>query len=173
MDAQRITGIGSVRRGVPAVVVSALVAAALAGGGPAAAAARPGYVRAPRAGPTAGVISTVAGGVGGPAKATNVAIYSCGVSFGAGHLFSAGLSTVRKVTPGTDRLTTPAGGGGGPLGDGGPAVRASLDACSSAVDHSGNLVIADNLHDRIRVVAARTGTFYGQAMTAGDIYTVA
>ena len=25
----------------------------------------------------------------------------------------------------------------------------------------------------VRVVAAQTGTFYGQAMTAGDIYTVA
>ena len=28
-------------------------------------------------------------------------------------------------------------------------------------------------NNRVRVVAASTGTFYGQAMTAGDIYTVA
>jgi hypothetical protein len=34
-------------------------------------------------------------------------------------------------------------------------------------------VIADNNHQRIRVVAERAGTFYGQAMTVGDIYTVA
>ena len=37
----------------------------------------------------------------------------------------------------------------------------------------GNLLIADTDNNRIRVVAASTGTFYGQAMTAGDIYTVA
>ena len=42
-----------------------------------------------------------------------------------------------------------------------------------AVDGAGNLVIADSDNDRVRVVAASTGTFYGQAMTAGDIYTVA
>ena len=41
------------------------------------------------------------------------------------------------------------------------------------MDGAGNLVIADNTNDRVRVVAASTGTFYGQAMTAGDIYTVA
>jgi hypothetical protein len=42
-----------------------------------------------------------------------------------------------------------------------------------AVDHAGNLLISDAETSRIRVVAAATGTFYGQAMTAGDIYTVA
>ena len=31
---------------------------------------------------------------------------------------------------------------------------------------SGNLVIADTWNQRVRVVAARTGEFYGQAMTA-------
>ena len=40
------------------------------------------------------------------------------------------------------------------------------------MDGAGNLVIADAFNDRIRVVAS-TGTFYGQAMTTGDIYTVA
>jgi hypothetical protein len=34
-------------------------------------------------------------------------------------------------------------------------------------------LIADKGNNRVRVVAARTGTFYGQAMTAGDIYTIA
>jgi len=42
-----------------------------------------------------------------------------------------------------------------------------------AVDGAGNLVIVDSLSYRVRVVAAHTGTFYGQAMTGGDIYTVA
>jgi hypothetical protein len=41
------------------------------------------------------------------------------------------------------------------------------------VDGAGNLVIADTANKRIRVVAAGTGTFYGVAMTTGDIYTVA
>ena len=42
-----------------------------------------------------------------------------------------------------------------------------------AVDGAGNLLIAA-LHDsRVRVVAAATGTFDGQAMTVGDVYTVA
>ena len=34
-------------------------------------------------------------------------------------------------------------------------------------------MIADTGNNVIRVVAETTGTFYGQAMTAGDIYTVA
>jgi NHL repeat len=42
-----------------------------------------------------------------------------------------------------------------------------------AVDHAGNLLIADYGNNRVRVVAERTGTFYGKPMTAGDIYTVA
>ena len=41
------------------------------------------------------------------------------------------------------------------------------------MDAAGNLLIADTGNGRVRVVAASTGTFYGQAMTAGDIYTVA
>ncbi len=38
---------------------------------------------------------------------------------------------------------------------------------------AGNLVIADTQNDVVRVVAEATGTYYGQAMTAGDMYTVA
>ena len=41
------------------------------------------------------------------------------------------------------------------------------------MSQSGNLVIADAGNGRVRVVAVRTGTFYGQPMTAGNIYTVA
>jgi hypothetical protein len=135
-------------------------------------------VAAPRVGPAAVVISTVAGGVGGPARATRVALsLPCGVVFGAGHLYIADAGSVRRVDPHTDRLTTPAGtGAGAPLRDRRPATTASLSTptCGVTVDHSGNLVIADDgLHNRVRVVAASTGTFYGKAMTAGDIYTVA
>jgi hypothetical protein len=90
---------------------------------------------------------------------------------------------VRMVSPQTGRLTTVAGTGSpGPLGDGGPAASASVQPCQGAVglgggevavDHAGDLVIADAGGDRIRVVAHHSGTFYGQPMTAGDIYTVA
>jgi hypothetical protein len=42
-----------------------------------------------------------------------------------------------------------------------------------AVDRAGNVLIA-YIHDsRIRVLAAATGTFYGQQMTAGGLYVVA
>src|SRR5439155_21999354 len=59
-------------------------------------------------------------------------------------------------------------------GDGGPATAAELNLPSGVtVDGAGNMVIADSDNNRVRVVAASTGTFYGQAMTAGDIYTVA
>ena len=40
-----------------------------------------------------------------------------------------------------------------------------------AVNGAGNLVIADAANDRVRVAAAKTRTFYGQAMTAGNMYT--
>src|SRR5260370_1450239 len=58
-------------------------------------------------------------------------------------------------------------------GDGGPATSAGLSPAGVAVDAAGNLLIADVGNDRVRVVAARSGTFYGRPMTAGDIYTVA
>ena len=55
--------------------------------------------------------------------------------------------------------------------DGGPATAASLDLAGSAiVDGAGNLVIGDGT--RVRVVAARTGRFYDQRMTAGHIYGI-
>ena len=41
------------------------------------------------------------------------------------------------------------------------------------VDPDGNLVFADTTLSRIRVVAATSGTFYGRAMKARRIYTVA
>ncbi len=58
-------------------------------------------------------------------------------------------------------------------GDGGPATTAALDEPEGlAIDSAGNLVFADDSNDVIRVVAATNGSFYGKAMTAGDIYTV-
>ncbi|HLX48202.1 MAG TPA: hypothetical protein VKS82_07710 [Streptosporangiaceae bacterium] len=126
---------------------------------------------------TAGIISTFAGGVGGPGRATTVAIGSAaGVAYASGDLYVADR-VVRKVSAQTGRLTTPAGDSAqapGPLGDGGPAAKAYVDSLGTpAVDRAGNLIIADSANSRVRVVAKTTGTFYGQQMTAQHIYTVA
>ena len=68
-------------------------------------------------------------------------------------------------------IYTIAGGGTG-LGDGGPALKVRLDIGLSILgDQHGNIVIPGG--ERVRVVAAGDATFYGVAMTAGDIYAVA
>src|ERR1700728_3572628 len=161
----RIVGISGLTRGGPALVAALAVGVAtLAGAGQAAAAAHPG---------AAGVISTVAGGVGGPGQATRVGMSPCGVSFTGGHVYIGAGSAVREVNSTSDWLTTPVGPGSASIGGGNLATRATLaGACSVGFDQSGNLVIADTGHERIRVVAASTGTFYGQAMTARHIYNV-
>ena len=123
---------------------------------------------------SAGSVTTVAGGVGGPAKATTVSIDACGVSFADGHVYVPSNEAVREVDPATDRLTTPAGSGvSGPFVEAGPAADATMASCGAAVDDQGNLLIADVLSQRIRVVPASTGEFYGQSMQARHIYTVA
>src|SRR6185437_15820824 len=72
-----------------------------------------------------------------------------------------------------DIYTVAGDGTAGFAGDGSPATSAELDyPLAVAVDAAGNLLIGDGFNTRVRVVAARTGTFYGQPMTAGDIYTV-
>ncbi|MGH3155957.1 MAG: hypothetical protein ACRDNF_05200, partial [Streptosporangiaceae bacterium] len=123
----------------------------------------------------AGTVSTVAGGPGGPDPGTNVALSRpCGVSFGGGTVYVADDWSVKRLAPSTDRMATVAGTGvTGPLGNGGPALSATVNTCGTTVDPHGNLVIADSVANQIRVEASSTGTFYGQSMTAGDIYKVA
>jgi sugar lactone lactonase YvrE len=178
----RATGQGRLR--TTAIGGLALASAVtLAGAGQAAARQASGRDSSGRAG--AGIISTVAGGVGGPGLGTQVPISEpCLVTYATGTVYFGthvvqdftGAGALRALNTTTDRLTTPAGTGtAGPQGDGGPAAKADVDVCGVAVDHSGNLVLADDfgLAPRIRVVARSTGEFYGQAMTTGDIYTVA
>jgi sugar lactone lactonase YvrE len=126
-------------------------------------------------------------GDGGPATSAEL-YFPQGVAVdGAGNLVIADTTNgrIRVVAASTGtfysqamtagHIYTVAGDGTeGFSGDGGPATSAELGLPRSvAVDGAGNLVIADTTNGRIRVVAASIGTFYGQPMTAGDIYTVA
>jgi hypothetical protein len=157
-----------------ALLAAGTTATLLAGGGNTALAARTA--------PASGIIATVAGGVGGPGPGTGISLSDANgptcrlpmtVTFAAGNLYIA-EGSVRKVSERAGLLTTPAGtGAAGPLGTGSRAVSAALGACGVAVDHAGNLVIADELRHRIDVVPASTGEFYGRAMTAGHLYPVA
>jgi len=143
---------------------------------------------------TAGGIYTVAGtgtaafaGDGGPATAAELFFPNATAIDGAGNLVIADFynNRIRVVaaTPGTfygqamtaGDIYTVAGTGSRTFsGDGGPATAAAVPFPSSvAVDRSGNLVLSEPLSGRVRVVAVKPGKFYNQAMTAGDIYTVA
>jgi hypothetical protein len=68
----------------------------------------------------------------------------------------------------------PMGGGG----DGGSATAPGAtfstfdDNSGIALDSSGDLVISDPANNSIRFVPAQNGTYYGQSMTAGDVYTI-
>ncbi len=138
---------------------------------------------------TAGDVYTVAGdgspffsGDGGPALNAGMDPVAVAVD-GSGNLVLAG-SRVRVVATRTgtfygqamtagDIYTVAGDGQEGFSGDGGPAVDASMGPVGVTVDPAGNLVISDIDSYRLRVVAATTGMFYGQSMTAGDIYTIA
>jgi hypothetical protein len=143
---------------------------------------------------TAGDIYTVAGdgtggfaGDGGPAATAALNGPDGVVTDGAGNLVISdeGNARVRVVAAATgtfyhqamtvgDIYTVAGNGKTGFSGDRGPATAAVMDQpYDIALDHAGNTIIADSINNRVRVVAAGTGTFYGQAMTAGHIYTVA
>jgi RHS repeat-associated protein len=61
----------------------------------------------------------------------------------------------------------------GNTGDGGPAASALLYGPGGiTVDAAGDLFIGDGGNNRVQEVPAVTGTQYGQAMTAGNMYTL-
>jgi sugar lactone lactonase YvrE len=115
-----------------------------------------------------GVISTVAGhggygysGDGGPATSGELS-YPSGVAVdSSGNLYIADSynSRIRLVSLATGIITTVAGNGAPSYsGDGGPATGAELNYPSDvAVDSSGNLYIADEPNERIRMVSSATG----------------
>ena len=64
-------------------------------------------------------------------------------------------------------------GAHGSSGDGGPGTTALLNGAGGlALDAAGDLYIGDSGNSRVQELAAATRTQWGQAMTAGDIYTV-
>ncbi len=85
------------------------------------------------------------------------------------------LSPIARQPPGAaNDIYTIAGGGTSSLGDGGPATSAELGGPTGlTVDSAGNLYIADAGNNRIRFVPKTSGTYFGRAMTANDIYTIA
>lgn len=59
------------------------------------------------------------------------------------------------------------------LGDGGPAVSAELNTPQDVIKHPGGLIIAETASDRVRMLCTVDGIYFGVAMTAGRIYTIA
>jgi RHS repeat-associated protein len=147
---------------------------------------------------TAGYMYTVAGqatedcgnsGQGGPATSALFEVPSAVATDAAGDLFIEDAENnqvyVVPKTSGThygiamtaDYLYTIAGSTAataGDSGDGGSGTSALLnDPDGLAVDPAGNVYVSDGGNDQIREIAAVTSTQHGQAMTAGDIYTIA
>lgn len=118
-----------------------------------------------------GVITTIAGtgergfgGDGGPASAATLADPVGIRTDGSGNLYVADLGNerIRRIDR-AGRIATVAGGSGGGIGDGLPAVDAFLShPGGTAVDGAGNVYIADSGNNRIRRVSA-----------AGTITTIA
>ncbi|MGD1012348.1 MAG: DUF6531 domain-containing protein, partial [Acidimicrobiales bacterium] len=62
----------------------------------------------------------------------------------------------------------------GHSGEGNIATNAQLwDPTSIAIDSSGNLYIADTANNRVEEIPWASGTYFGIAMTAGHMYTIA
>jgi sugar lactone lactonase YvrE len=78
------------------------------------------------------------------------------------------------VSMSAGNIYTVAGTTAGFSGDAAAATTAQLNGPNSiAVDNAGNLIIADTGNALIRMVPAVSGTHFGVAMTAGNIYTIA
>jgi RHS repeat-associated protein len=147
---------------------------------------------------TAGDIYTIAGSASGSsgssgdggAAASALLNAPAGVAAdGAGNVYvaDAGNNRVQEVAAATGSqfgqsmtagdIYTIAGsatGTSGSSGDGGAAASALLNAPQgAAADAAGNIYIADTGNNRIQEIAKATGTQFGIAMTAGDIYTIA
>lgn len=124
---------------------------------------------------SAGIVTTIAGGTGGPGPATTVALQEpCGLAAGDGTLYvgDGGNSVVQGVSEHSGRLAAAAGTGvQGTPGGVAPATSTNVGwPCTIAVDRAGNLLLAQT--DEVLAVAHTAGTFYGVPMVAGDIYRI-
>jgi hypothetical protein len=125
--------------------------------------------------------------------------FPCAVTFSGGYLYysltrlGAGIGTatslprslIRRISLLTGQVDTVAGAAsGGQTGNGWPASQAVLGpVCGLAVDGRGDVLLSDSAYaqykagavgrSRVRVVAAVTGTCYGQPMRTGHLYTIA
>ena len=138
---------------------------------------------------TAGDIYAIAGyggdrGNGVPAG--RAIVYAIGVTVdSAGNVVVAQTSQVRLIAARTGRFygqrmragyiyaIAGAPDGFGISGDGGPATRAEIGPYAVAEDRAGDLAIANRNMGEVRFVPATSGTFFGQKMTKGTIYTLA
>ena len=117
---------------------------------------------------TTNVITTVAGGgagdLGDGGQATSATFSShpmrvTGDSMGNLFVADAHHARIRKINSATNTTDTVAGCGvEGYSGDGGPAIHAKIASPhGTALDHQGNIYIADLKNDRVRKVDASTG----------------
>jgi sugar lactone lactonase YvrE len=100
-------------------------------------------------------VSNVTSGDGGPATAASIYVPE-NLAISGRSLYIAS-NRIRRVDLNTGIITTVAGGGSAPVGDGGPATSVDLHASGVAVDSTGNLIIADSGNNRIRKVDHVTG----------------
>ncbi len=94
----------------------------------------------------------------------------------AGNLYIADWKNhrIQKVTPGGVVSTVAGTGTAGAAVENVPASGAPLNFPRYvALDATGSLYISDNSNNRVRMVPAVSGTYFGQAMTANNIYTIA
>ena len=89
-------------------------------------------------------------------------------------VLAAGNATLFGQAMAAGHLYTVAGTGiCGTAGQGGPVAAAQLwNPVAVAVDSAGDLLVADNGDQSVLLAAARTGTYYGTAVGAGDIGVV-
>lgn len=137
---------------------------------------------APASGPAApspGIITTLAGGPGRGVP-TRLAQIPLSVAEGiGGAVYVGGDGVVREFTRISSPATVAAGVGSivGNAYNGRPASKTVVgEITGMALDAAGNLVMADISDygeiDKLQVVAAKSGTFYGHAMTAGRLYSI-
>jgi hypothetical protein len=111
--------------------------------------------------PRAGIITTIAGGPGGPGAGRTIAVAGpCGVTSAGRNLYVTDWpdGLLRRLGESNDALSIVATGLSNP--------------CAMTTDPAGNLVYASAGSSQLRVIAARNGTFYGRGMRAGRSYVI-